>query len=242
MHHFGDNCVTLLGRTYHYLMKCGDLTRNGLKYFTYDALHAKIALTEHSEALNQVEQRCNIEYLHSIYDELKEFNELVHDCQQIGYFARQYDTNPESFFSEEAIMDINEYTSGLDIAAITADNITGNQIIHYTIKGQGQQTSIPCYSKLQEPLLYPLLFPGNIFYVILIYHIKFFLIAGETGWSPDINKTVKFAKYICARILMPEPGLFWHFNDDRPSIPVNRFQLMARLGQTYIVGMLYSLF
>ena len=223
-------------------MKCGDFTRNGLKYFTYDALHAKIALTEHSEALNQVEQRCNIEYLHSIYDELKEVNELVHDCQQIGYFAGQYDTNPESFFSEEAIMDINEYTSGLDIAAITADNITGNQIIHYTIKGQGQQTSIPCYSKLQEPLLYPLLFPGSVFYVILIYHIKFFLIAGETGWSPDINKTVRFAKYICARILMPEPGLFWHFNDDRPSIPVNRFQLMARLGQTYIVGMLYSLF
>ena len=133
MHHFGDNCVTLLGRTYHYLRNCGDLTRNGLKYFTYDALHAKTALTEHSEALNQVEQRCNIEYLHSIYDELKEVNELARDCQQIGYFARQYDTNPESFFSEEAIMDINEYT-------ITADHITGNQVIHYTIKGQGQKT------------------------------------------------------------------------------------------------------
>ena len=155
-------------------MKCGDFTRNGLKYFTYDALHAKIALTEHSEALNQAEQRCNIEYLHSIYDELKEFNELVHDCQQIGYFARQYDTNPESFFSEEAIMDINEYTSGLDIAAITADHITGNQVIHYTIKGQAQKSRIPCYSKLQEPLLYPLLFPGSIFYVIFIYHIKLF--------------------------------------------------------------------
>ena len=41
---------------------------------------------------------------------------------------------------------------------------------------------------------------------------------------------------------MPEPELFWHFDDGRPSIPVNRFQLMARLGQTYIVGMFYSLF
>ena len=41
---------------------------------------------------------------------------------------------------------------------------------------------------------------------------------------------------------MPEPGLFRHFNDGLPSIPVIRFQLMARLGQTYIVGMLYSLF
>ena len=41
---------------------------------------------------------------------------------------------------------------------------------------------------------------------------------------------------------MPEPGLIWHFNDGRPSIPVNRFQLMARLGQTYIFGMFYSLF
>ena len=40
---------------------------------------------------------------------------------------------------------------------------------------------------------------------------------------------------------MPEPELLWHFNDGRPSIPVNRFQLMARLGQTYIVGMFYSL-
>ena len=79
-------------------MKCGDFTRNGLKYFTYDASHAKIALTEHSEALNQVEQRCNIEYLHSIYDELTEINELVHDCQQIGYFAVQYANIADSFF------------------------------------------------------------------------------------------------------------------------------------------------
>jgi len=27
----------------------------------------------------------------------------------------------------------------LDLAAITADNITGNQVIHYTIKGQRQK-------------------------------------------------------------------------------------------------------
>jgi hypothetical protein len=69
-----------------------------------------------------------------------------------------------------------------------------------------------------------------------------FIIGGETGWSSDINKTVNFAKYICSRLLMPEPELSWHFDDGRPSIPVNRFQLMARLGQTYIVGMFYSLF
>ena len=103
----------------------------------------------HAEALNQVAERCNINYLHSIYDELKQVNELVHDCQQIGYFAQQYAMNHESFFSEEAIMEINEYTSGLDIAAITADNITGNQVIHYAIKGQSQRTTISCYSNLQ---------------------------------------------------------------------------------------------
>ena len=143
------------------------------KYFTYDALHAKTALNEHAAALNQIEERCNINYLHSIYDELKEVNELVHDCQQIGYFSRQYAINPESFFSEEAIMEINEYTSGLDIAAITADNITGNQVIHYTIKGQRQKTTINCYSNFQEPLLYPLLFPGFILCVIFIYYIMF---------------------------------------------------------------------
>ena len=68
------------------------------------------------------------------------------------------------------------------------------------------------------------------------------MIGRETRWSPDINKTVNFDKYICSRLLMPEPGLFRHFNDGRLSIPVNRFQLIARLGQTYIVGMLYSLF
>ena len=56
-------------------MKCGDLTRNGLKYFTYDALHAKTALNKHAEAVNQVAERCNINYLHSIYDELKQVNE-----------------------------------------------------------------------------------------------------------------------------------------------------------------------
>ena len=55
-------------------MTCGDFTRNGLTYFTYDALHAKTALAEHADALNQVAERCNINYLHSIYDELKEVN------------------------------------------------------------------------------------------------------------------------------------------------------------------------
>jgi len=76
-------------------------------------------------------------------------------------------------------------------------------------------------------------------YFYLLYNV--FIIGGETGWSPDINKTVKFANYICSRLLMPEPILLWHFDDGRPSIPVNRFQLMACLGQTYIVGMFYSL-
>jgi hypothetical protein len=29
--------------------------------------------------------------------------------------------------------------------------------------------------------------------------------------------------------------LTWHFDDNR-EVPVNRFQLMSRLGQTYVVG------
>ena len=85
---------------------------------------------------------------------------------------------------------------------------------------EGRTNKIKTTSKLLEPLCYPLFFPY-----------------GEHGWSSDLsinNKKIQFMPYLASRILKPEPGLFaLNLNNER--IQVNRFQLMARLMQYYII-------
>jgi len=76
-----------------------------------------------------------------------------------------------------------------------------------------------------EPLSYPLLFPYE-----------------EDGWGEIIRKSIKFPKYLLKKMLMGEK-----LEDGTPLsnkkgilISVNRFQLMSRLGQTYLVDNLSS--
>jgi hypothetical protein len=158
-HMFGDHSVKLHGRTYHYLTNAGGHKSSGLKYFCFDAVDA---MRQHGSSLNSVQNdRCNIQILTEIFNELKSCNKIVQECSQIGWFAEtnraMYSQQP---LCQEVIIQINEQTSHLDVAAITADNITGNAIISFVPKGQATCCSIPCYSHLQEPLLYPLLFTG----------------------------------------------------------------------------------
>ena len=165
---FGDHSVKLHGRTYHYLTNAGGQKSSGLKYFCFDAIDA---MRQHDNSLNSAEkERCNIHYLTEIYNELKAVNIIVQECQQIGWFAQANTVLcRQQPLSQELIVNINEQTSYLDVAAITADNITGNAIISFVPKEQSTCCSIPCYSNLQEPLLYPLLFTGIDNYLNILF-------------------------------------------------------------------------
>jgi len=104
-------------------------------------------------------------------------------------------------------------------------NGTGNRCIQFKLKNAQQYNAIPGNHELLEPLIYPLLFPY-----------------GDGGWSDNCQHSLH--KYLRFRLLCPEFDL----EGDGTTLtvlnragthylPVNRFQLMARLGQTYIVDM-----
>jgi hypothetical protein len=81
-------------------------------------------------------------------------------------------------------------------------------------------------SEHMEPLAYPLLF-----------------LHGERGWGADIRKSIQFRPYLKTRLLMPERTvsgelLLCRNTLDTRDIPVNRFQLLSRLGQTYLTDMI----
>jgi len=196
----------------------------GIQYFTFDALDAML---EHASTLNtirngvQVYTRMIPEIAEGLYRELQSINTLVQECHQIGLYASL--TNEENSRTVRPI--INGTTSFLDVAAITADRTTGNRVIRYHRKNQFYSSDIQMTDCLMEPLCYVLLFPY-----------------GKGGWGADMRKTLRFNDYLCCRMIRPEKNhdgtLLQLFNKARTrKIPVNRFQLMSRLGQTYLVDM-----
>jgi len=70
---------------------------------------------------------------------------------------------------------------------------------------------------LREPLAYPLLFPH-----------------GDLGWGLDNTFDCDHAEYLRYRMLMPEQDLDMS-TQSRQRLHVNRFQLLSRIGQVYLV-------
>ena len=191
----------------------------GIQYFTFDAFDAML---EHESELNtirngvQVYTRMIPEIAERLYRELQSINTLVQECHQIGLYASL--TNQENSRTVRPI--INGTTSFLDVAATT-----GNRVIRYHRKNDFYSSDIQMTDCLMEPLCYVLLFPY-----------------GKGGWGADMRKTLRFNDYLCCRMIRPEKNqdgtLLRVFNKARTrEIPVNRFQLMSRLGQTYLVDM-----
>jgi hypothetical protein len=97
----GDHAVKLHGRTYHFLPRTGGC--GGLEYFTYNA---QDSLLNHITALNG--NVCEY-YLKKIFDELKQTNCLIEECEQIGQFASR-EINDEGQ-CRELMISVNQITS-----------------------------------------------------------------------------------------------------------------------------------
>ena len=106
---------------------------------------------------------------------------------------------------------------GIGVAGVSSDQQTGNMLIQFSIEGRTKK--IDTTSHMTEALFYPLFFPY-----------------GEDGWSTKLQKEKKinFMPYLASRILKPETGLV-ALNQNNEPIIVNRFQLMARLMQYYVI-------
>jgi hypothetical protein len=112
------------------------------------------------------------------------------------------------------------------VAAITSDATTGERVLTYKRKGERCAKTIPSTHRLLEPLSYPLLFPY-----------------GESGWSAMNRTTLEYHPYLCSRMLMPERDFDGNIltvrnKQNTRDWPINRFQLMSRLGQIYLTDML----
>jgi hypothetical protein len=221
----GNHAVKLNGRTYHFIPKTGAHCQGGIQYFTYDAASQMEAYTESLNTPNgQHGERTVREYVKGIYEELKEVNELVNECEQIGIMAGNEVLSEGD--ARALKLAINVKTSAFDVAAITSDATTGERVLKYKLKGERCAKTIPSTHRLLEPLSYPLLFPY-----------------GESGWSAMNRTTLEYHPYLCSRMLMPERD----FDDNILTVrnkqntrdwPINRFQLMSRLGQIYLTDML----
>jgi hypothetical protein len=241
----GDSAVKMNGRTHHFLPGTG--SNGGLEFFTFDAAST---LSDYGNSLNRDHRYGdNIDnaVLMILFHELKWANRLVHDCELIGNSFTEmgvYNDNQ----CKQFISRINQKTSLLDIAAVTSISRTGNRILKYQIKDSPFSSKIQMDHCLLEPLSYPLFFPW-----------------GEGGWGS--NWDVRFSDYLCCRLLMPDMIRIIRWNNDEEmaevdimnlesensnelfiprfvmnqigtrSLPVNRFQCQARLGQMYFTGL-----
>jgi hypothetical protein len=217
---FENSCITLHGRTYHFLNSSAG--KGGFQYFLYDA---QAAMIKHGNELNnnQVRQdnlRIYSSFLQQIYIELKNINILVSEVEKIG---NEISTNVHLLGdTNNFILDLNATTSHFDVAAISSTESSGNRVLKIRRKGNQITSNIQLTDSKLEPLSYPLLFPY-----------------GENGWGENIRKLLKFPTYLLSRMLMGEKN-----EDGTPLqvknrkgnlVTVNRFQLMSRLGQTYLV-------
>jgi len=216
----GNHSVILHGRTYHFLTTSSG--SNGLHYFLFDAQEN---LLSHGEKLNvgisgeESARRIYPNFLRTLFLELQDINILVQEIERIGYFSLDPNTD---ITSQNILVELNTRTSHFDVAAITSNDVTGNRILTIRRKGSNSTSFIGTTDSKLEPISYPLLFPY-----------------GEDGWGEIIRKNIKFPQYLLSRMIMGEK------NDDgsqlvlrnraNEEITVNRFQLMSRLGQTYLV-------
>jgi len=152
-----------------------------------------------------------------LYREQTEINYLVQECIAQGELVRQ-----------EIVPVLNLNTTTFDIASIVSeDSNRPNRRILFHLRNEMTPSSISLMSNIMEPLCYPLLFPY-----------------GEKGWGSNNRKQLKFNDCVLHRFLLPERDpegnlLLMPTQCTPPRlITFSRFQLMFRLGQTFLVDMI----
>ena len=245
----GDHAVKMNGRSYHFLTTSAR-KMSGINYYTFDGLEDA---QRHVEMLNydlrseqQKKKRLEIGFLTVMFNELKVINPFVQELQWIGRglnrTLQQHNpiVNIDDYHNLTA--SLNVQTSTMEVGCMLSDESEGNIIYKFNVKGMGH--TISSASDVVEPLCYVLLFPF-----------------AERGWSRNISSSIPFFSYMCSRFKMPEHTYMSSFDpvedyqveyeDDNPHqllrqwnkdhtklLPTNRFQLMSRVSQYFIVEQL----
>jgi hypothetical protein len=239
----GDAAYTVNGTITYYVRRDALVGRGGLSYFTFDGLSR---LKQHGAAVNQLQSaasaarygpRVQESYLGALFEGLHRDNPFCAELKRTGARIVRTDASgaPSVRLTTDLQASINRENVYFDVAAFTADNVRSNRTFVYKLKGVS--TALQARHNKLEALVFPLLF----------WH-------ADEGYNP--RKTTRnrleldFNAYMRARMLIPEPG--WCLPCARPRSgtipgfpgavtaepppnPLNRFQLMSRLGQVYAV-------
>ena len=235
----GPASYTVNGSVVYYLRRDAMFSSNGVSYFTYDG---EPRLGEHAATVNAAQStqsrkrygaRVDETELLELFNALAVNNKYCAELQRIGskIVRRAADGTPVPDTSVALTATINNDTNFFEVAAFTADNVRGNRNFYYVLKGIS--TKLDSRDPQLEGLMFPVLFMFNEY--------------GYDGRAKGIAK-VGFNEYMRARFLIPEEQ--WEFYCDenvpgwdglderaglRPVNPVNRFQVLSRLGQAFAV-------
>jgi hypothetical protein len=155
-----------------------------------------------------------------LYEELLHNNLYCRELRRIG--ATILKAENDEFSNAQSIQaQINSQTNRFEVGVIISHDNPGQMIYKYNLNNES--FSIPTMSSQLEPLVYPLLYPH-----------------GENGWNKQTK--INFMPYLASRFLMPErdsespTGFLQRLNKAGDKmLPTNRFQLMSRVAQHFVV-------
>ena len=154
-----------------------------------------------------------------LFEELVDNNPYCKELSRIGTVISQTGIKHDNVQIVQA--QINSETNRFEVGVLISHDNPG--ALEYRYKLNGETITIPTLSSKLEPLVYPILFPH-----------------GEDGWSKETK--IKYLHYLASRLLMPEldsesqSGFLQRLNKDGTKLlNTNRFQLMSRVSQHFIV-------
>jgi len=229
--------VKLNGRTYHRFPD-STMTSCGMANFVHDGLTGHVGEVNSGARGADHELKLFPDYVTLLAEELKDINPYMHDFAAIGaaILERQGDEQIPIYNSK-----LNVATHRLEVGIMLNHDLRAGVVYQYRTKDNATDFA-DASSNQVEPLCYPLLFPY-----------------GEFGWGAELKQhKIQLMPYLAARLLQPEmrdlrmpPATdieeryyalnVWNKHDTR-ELNVNRFQLMSRLSQYWLVEGIFKLF
>ena len=210
-------CVKLNGRTYHRFPD-SNMQSCGIANIIYDA-----SLTNHVNEINsRVEGRKNKEPIvdKSLVDEIKfelgQINSYIQDCHIIKNYLEDLSSLNHTVPIYESTLNIQTHMMEVGILL----NQEHRNVYYQYMTKENKNVFLNYESREIEPLCYPLFFTN-----------------GEQGWGKELLRNHKLGRmeYVRSRLLQPEVGLYAYNRNGDQYLNVNRFQLMTRLTQYWLL-------
>ena len=237
--HRHGGCVTLNGRVYLYYPRT--TTQSPIYFYTLDSSQTETLVDNRADTVNaqasvtaiaRFGNRIFKGILLDIVDGLLPINPYIRELAAVGDLVRRggaCDYRPDT--SVVISREVREATENFEIGVVQSDTLPGHLEYSYTLRN-GELITVPANDDRVEGVLYSLFNPY-----------------GESGFSHAKTyqqSKISFMNYLASRILCPdieyadpnypeERVIMKELNKDGDLIPTNRFQMLPRAKQYYLV-------